>query len=194
MGFYWFARGVCSLILKIKGYKIEGLENIPSEGPVIIASNHISMWDPVIVGCALPRQVIFMAKQELFDAPLIGKIFPLLQVIPVKRGKGDISAIRSSINVLKEGRVLGLFPEGHRSKSGDIQEAMTGIALIMEKSKAPILPVKVFGSKGLLRQIKGNMGIIIGKPFCADQLSVPQGIEDRRFWIANEIMRVVNEI
>ncbi|NLI91741.1 MAG: 1-acyl-sn-glycerol-3-phosphate acyltransferase [Peptococcaceae bacterium] len=194
MSFYWFARGLCSIVLKIKGCKAEGLENVPSEGPVIIACNHISMWDPVIVGCTLSRQVFFMAKQELFDAPVIGKIFNWLEAIPVKRGKGDINAIRSSIRVLKEGKVLGIFPEGTRSKSGDIQEAMNGIALIMEKSKAPILPAKVFGSKGLLRQKRGNIGIIIGKPFYSDELVVPKTVEERRSWLANEIMRIVDEM
>jgi 1-acyl-sn-glycerol-3-phosphate acyltransferase len=194
VNFYWVAKKLCSILLKIKGLKTQGLENIPAEGPVIIACNHLSMWDPVVVGCTLPRPVIFMAKQELFEVPVIGRIFTWLGAIPVKRGKGDISAIRSSLAALKEGKVLGIFPEGTRSKSGSIQEAMAGIALIMEKSKAPILPIKLFGSRGLLRQKRGNLRIIIGKPIYANRLAIPAKVEDRRAWIANEIMRLVDEM
>jgi 1-acyl-sn-glycerol-3-phosphate acyltransferase len=152
------------------------------------------MWDPVIVGCTLPRQVFFMAKEELFQIKLLGKVFKQLGAFPVKRGQGDIRAIRKSLIVLKKGNILGIFPEGTRSKSGDIQEAMAGIALIMEKSKAPILPIKVYGSKGLLKQKRGNIGIVIGKPIFAHEMSLPEGIENRRLWLANEIMNLVNQM
>jgi 1-acyl-sn-glycerol-3-phosphate acyltransferase len=192
--FYALAKGLLSLVLKIKGYKIQGLENLPPAGPVIIASNHISLWDPIIVGCTLPRPIFFMAKEELFEHPILGKIVPHLGAFPVKRGQGDISAIRKSIGVLKDGNVLGIFPEGTRSKSGEIQEAMSGIVLIMEKSKAPILPVKVYGSRGLLSQKRGNIGITIGKPIYAEQISVPQDVTDRRAWLANKIMTIVNQM
>jgi 1-acyl-sn-glycerol-3-phosphate acyltransferase len=194
VGLYGIAKGLLSILLKIKGYKIHGLENLPGDGPVIIACNHISLWDPIIVGCALPRQVSFMAKEELFENPILGRIVSGLGAFPVKRGQGDISAIRKSIGVLKDGNVLGIFPEGTRSKSGDIQEAMAGIALIMEKSQAPILPVKVYGSKGLLKQKKGNIGITVGKPIYSQKLPVPPDVENRRIWLANEIMKAVSQI
>lgn len=194
MKFYFFAKRVLTIVLRIKGYRMQGLENIPAQGPVIIACNHISMWDPIIVGCTMPRQVFFMAKEELFQIKLLSKVFNKLGAFPVKRGEGDISAIRKSLTVLKKGNILGIFPEGTRSKSGDIQEAMAGIALIMEKSKAPILPIKVYGSKGLLRQKRGNIGIVIGKPIWAHQMSVPQEVENSRLWLANEIMNMVNQM
>ncbi|UWG99223.1 1-acyl-sn-glycerol-3-phosphate acyltransferase [Dehalobacter sp. DCM] len=183
-----------SVILKIKGYKISGLENFPHEGPVIVACNHISMWDPVIVGCAMPRQVYFMAKEELMKLPVVGFILRSVGAFPVKRGQGDISAFRRSLGLLKEGRVLGIFPEGTRSKSGDIQEAMSGIALIVEKSHAPILPVKVYGAKGLLKQKRGKIGIIIGEPIYADRLALPDKKENRREWLANKIMDLVDQM
>lgn len=194
MRLYPFARGLLSIILKVKGYQIKGLENLPTEGPVIIACNHLSLWDPIIVGCAMSRPVYFMAKEELFKLPVLGKILPEIGAFPVKRGQGDISAIRKSIAVLKEGKVLGIFPEGTRSKTGELQEALAGIVLIMEKGKAPVLPVKVIGSKGLLKQKRGKIGIIIGKPFYAEKIQVPQDITDRRSWLANEIMQVVNQM
>ncbi len=191
---YIFAKAIFSLILKIKGYKIVGQENVPTEGPVIIACNHISLWDPIIVGCSLPRQVCFMAKEELFRIPVLGKMFTWIGTFPVKRGQADIGAIKKSLAILKAGKVLGIFPEGTRSKSGGIQEAMSGIVLIMEKSKAPILPLKVYGSNRLLQQKKGNIGIIIGKPIYAHKVAVPENVEDRRSWLANMIMNIVSEI
>ncbi len=156
MRLYPFAKGLLSILLKIKGYRIKGLENLPSEGPVIVACNHLSLWDPIIVGCTMNRPVYFMAKEELFELPVLGKLLPELGAFPVKRGQGDIGAIRKSIAVLKEGKVLGIFPEGTRSKSGELQEALSGIVLIMEKSKAPVLPVKVIGSRDYLRKKGGK--------------------------------------
>lgn len=194
MRFYSFAKGILSILLKLKGYRVKGLENMPADGPVIVASNHISLWDPIIVGCTLPRQVFFMAKEELFAKQVLGKILKGLGAFPVKRGQGDIGAIRKSLAVLKEGKVLGIFPEGTRSQSGDIQEAMAGIVLIMEKSRAPILPIKIYGSKRLLSQKRGNIGITVGEPIYAHKLSIPPEIENRRLWLANEIMKVVSQI
>lgn len=191
---YSLAKKILSVVLKVKGYRIKGLENFPAKGPVIIACNHISLWDPIIVGCTLPRQVFFMAKGELFTKPMLGKLLEGLGAFPVKRGQGDISAIRKSLVVLKEGKLLGIFPEGTRSQSGDIQEAMAGIVLIMEKSSAPILPIKIYGSRGLLRQKRGNLGIIIGEPIYAHKLTVPSEVENRRSWLANEIMNEINKM
>lgn len=194
MSFYLFARSLCTLVLKMKGYRISGLENIPKEGPGIIACNHLSLWDPVIVGCAVPREIIFLAKEELYGIPVVGRIFRSLLTIPVKRGQGDIGAIRKALAALKEGKLLGVFPEGTRSKTGDIQEAMAGVILIMEKSKTPIYPVKIYHSKGLIFQKRGSAGIIFGKPIYPDQLSAPEGVENRRSWLANELMGKVNKM
>jgi 1-acyl-sn-glycerol-3-phosphate acyltransferase len=194
LSFYFFARSLLNKFLKLKGFKIEGIENVPLEGPVIIACNHVSYWDPILVGCALPRQIFFMAKEELFQKPVLGFAIKKLGAFPVKRKQGDVSAIRKSLEILKGNKVLGIFPEGTRSKSGTIQEAMAGIALIMEKSKAPILPIKVYGAKGLLRQKRGNIGVVIGKPFYASDLKVPSEVENRRIWMANEIMTIISEM
>ena len=194
MSFYFFARSIVTKFLALKGFKVEGLENVPLEGPVIVACNHVSYWDPVLIGCALPRQVFFMAKDDLFEKPVLGFLIKKLGAFPVKRKQGDVSAIRKSLQILKENKVLGIFPEGTRSKSGAIQEALAGVVLIMEKSKAPILPLKVYGARGLLRQKRGNIGVIIGKPFYASDLEVPDDVENRRLWIANEIMSIIGKM
>jgi 1-acyl-sn-glycerol-3-phosphate acyltransferase len=99
VNFYSFAKHVCALILKIKGCQVQGLENVPSEGPLIVACNHLSLWDPVIVGCTMPRQVFFMAKEELFGIWGVGTILKWLKAFPVKRGQSDIGAIKKSLAV-----------------------------------------------------------------------------------------------
>lgn len=194
MSLYRVARAFLRVLLWFKGYRIEGKEKFPVQGPVIIAANHLSLWDPVVVGCALDRTVYYMAKGELFDIPFLGWLLRNLKAFPVKRGQGDIAAIRKAIAVLKEGNVLGVFPEGTRSKSGEIQEAMAGIALIMEKSKAPVVPIKVFGTGIQDSKKRGSFKVIIGNPIYPDKIVIPNDVENKRNWLANHIMTCVDDM
>ena len=134
MTLYDLVKGIFRVQFQLMGCKVRGVENFPSEGPVILAINHVSNWDPIVAASSLPRQVYFMAKEDLFSIPVLGWIFSKLGAFPVKRGQGDMNAIRQSLGILKEGRVLGLFPEGKRSKSGEIQKGLPGMVLLMEKS------------------------------------------------------------
>ena len=140
--------------------KIDGKCNEPQDGAVIVCSNHISWWDPPLIGCILKRQVFFMTKQELFRYPLFGCILKLLGAFPVKRGSPDRKAIKKSLEILKQNKVLGLFPEGTRSKTGKLQKPEHGIGFIAIKSKAKILPIAIKGKYGLFKPIH----IKIGKP------------------------------
>lgn len=194
MTLYEFAKGMFRFQFKLMGWKIEGMENMPTEGPVILVINHISIWDPLVAGSSLPRKVSFMAKEELFSIPVLGTIFSKLGAFPVKRGKGDINAIRQSLAILKEGRVLGLFPEGTRSKNGEIQKGLPGMVLLMEKSKASVVPVKMFGTRHLLTKGWGNIAVVVGKPMTAEMLKAPEGVENRREWIADRIMQAMLDL
>lgn len=194
MTLYEFAKGMFRFQFKLMGWKIQGVENLPAEGPVILAINHQSIWDPLVAASSLPRRVSFMAKEELFSVPVLGKVFLKLGAFPVKRGQGDMSAIRQSLAILKEGRVLGLFPEGTRSKSGEIQKGLPGMVLLMEKSKASVVPIKVFGTRHLLTKGWGKIAVVIGKPMTPQMLQAPEGVENRREWIANRIMQAMQEL
>ena len=194
MTLYEFAKGMFRFQFKLMGWNIQGVENMPAEGPVILAINHQSIWDPLVVASSLPRKVSFMAKEELFSIPVLGKIFSKLGAFPVKRGKGDMNAIRQSLAILKEGRVLGLFPEGTRSKTGEIQKGLPGMVLLMEKSKASVVPIKVFGTRNLLTKGWGNIAVMVGKPMTAQMLQAPEGVENRREWIADRIMQAMLEL
>ena len=194
MTLYQFAKGIFRFQFKVMGWDIQGLENMPDEGPVILAINHISLWDPLVAASSLPRKVSFMAKEELFSIPVLGKIFSKLGAFPVKRGRGDMNAIRQSLTILKEGGVLGLFPEGTRSKNGEIQKGLPGMVLLMEKSKASVIPIKMFGTRHLLTKGWGNIVVVVGKPMTAQMLQAPVGVENRREWIADRIMQAMLEL
>lgn len=147
MSFYNFARFIVKMVLQPK-YKVkkEGLEHIPSEGPVIICANHISNYDPPIVGITCPRQIHFMAKEELYKNKIFGFILHHVHAFPVKRGMTDRNALRRGLDVLKEGHVLGLFPEGTRSKDGEIQRGLAGAGFFAMRSKATVIPCAIVGS------------------------------------------------
>jgi len=194
MTLYDFLKGMFRLQFRLMGWKVRGVENLPTEGPVILAINHVSFWDPIVAATGLSRQVSFMAKGELFSIPVLGRILPKLGAFPIQRGQGDINAIRQSLAILREGRVLGIFPEGVRSKSGKIQKGLPGMVLLMEKSKASVVPVRVHGTRHMLRDGWGNIGVVVGKPLTAQMLKVPEGVKNRREWIAERIMQALLEL
>ena len=194
MSLYTFARGMFRLQFKLMGWKVQGADNIPSDGPVILAINHVSMWDPIVAACGISRPVRYMAKEELFSFPPLGWLLTKLGAFPVKRGQGDMNAIRQSLAILKDGEVLGIFPEGTRSKSGEIQKGMPGMVLLMERSKALIVPIKVYGTKKMLSKGWGHLSVVIGKPLSKEMLKAPDGIDNRREWIADRIMEAVLEL
>lgn len=146
--------------------EVAGVENIPRQGGVIIAANHLSNWDPPIAASFIPRYVHFMAKQELFDVPVFGAIIRRLHAFPVRRGAADRTAIKSAIKLLTEGQCLGLFPEGTRSKNGELRKPEPGLALIAAKAQVPVVPTavigtnKIFSNGSFLPKVK----IIYGEP------------------------------
>lgn len=160
MKFYSFARGLCRLYLKtFRRWEIEGEENIPSQGPVIIASNHISYLDPVVVGCAFNREISFLAKEELFEIPILRTIISNLNAFPVKRGSGDRGAIRAALELLAQGECFGIFPEGHRNRTqAPLTPFKAGVALLAIKSGAPVLPVALDGTKGFFSRVRIKIG------------------------------------
>lgn len=191
MTLYDFAKRMFRFQFSLMGWKLHGIENFPVEGPVILAINHESFWDPIVAACSLPRQVFLMAKEELFAIPVLGRILWKLGAFPVKRGKGDINAIRHSLEILKGRQVLGFLPEGTLSKTGEAQWGLPGMVLLMEKSKASVVPIKVLGTRRLLRKGWRNLAVVVGQPLTAQMLKAPAGVGNRREWIADRIMQAM---
>ncbi|MEG0546290.1 MAG: lysophospholipid acyltransferase family protein [Oscillospiraceae bacterium] len=133
---------VCKVRVK---YQFEGLENVPEKGGFIMAANHISIFDPVLIGIALKKRPIhYMGKEELFENPLLGKFLTHMDAFPIKRGTGDMSSIEYAEKIVKNGWILGVFPEGTRSKDFKPQRPKSGIALIAKQTKADVLPVSIY--------------------------------------------------
>jgi 1-acyl-sn-glycerol-3-phosphate acyltransferase len=134
--------------------RIEGEEHIPANGGCVIACNHTRGPDYVIVGYASPRQVYYMAKSEIFAYhPLLARLVSSAGAFPVHRGRGDTHAIKQAVDVVRAGHLLGMFPEGTRSRTGALQRGKLGVARIALGAQAPIVPVAVIGSEFVLRDV-----------------------------------------
>ena len=144
---YYLSRAVLRLIFRILGgLTAVGAENIPKTGGVILAPNHISYFDPPAVGCSMSRQVHYMAKEELFRVPILSAWMHSVGSFPVRRGTADRRALKRAIELLNEGKVVCIFPEGTRSPDGKLQDPELGIGLIALKSRAPVVPALVIGT------------------------------------------------
>jgi 1-acyl-sn-glycerol-3-phosphate acyltransferase len=125
--------------------RVFGAENVPAEGPLIVACNHLSYLDPPLMGCLCPRRISYMAKKELFEVPVLGAVIRGLGAYAVDRKGSATSAIRRSLQVLEAGGAVGIFPEGTRNRTGDAQP-QTGVALLASLAKAPVVPAFIRGS------------------------------------------------
>jgi len=145
--FYYIIRAICWLILKIF-WKIEviGIENIPKEGGLILASNHVSYLDPIVLAITMERKICFITKKEAFNNIFGSVLLKNLNAFPVDRRKVDIRSLKKSLSILHEKKVLGIFPEGTRSSNGELQELKLGAIKIAMKAGVPILPVGIIGT------------------------------------------------
>lgn len=142
--FYWAVRNIAWFLCRIIfPTKVIGAENVPAEGPVLICSNHVSLVDPVLIAVSFKRQITFMAKKELFGTKFTNWFFKNLGMVPVDRGASDLAAMRVCIEALGEGRLLGIFPQGHRFKQDENHEIQNGAALMALRSKAVVVPAHV---------------------------------------------------
>jgi 1-acyl-sn-glycerol-3-phosphate acyltransferase len=135
--------------------RIYGLENVPTEGPVVVVSNHATYYDPPIVSSSVRRPVAHMAKKELFDIPIFNQAIKLYGAYPVNRGAVDRAAIRLAMEYLDNGWAVGLFLDGTRSPDGRIYDPKRGAALIAAKAKAPLLPLCLWGVEKII--VKGSV-------------------------------------
>jgi 1-acyl-sn-glycerol-3-phosphate acyltransferase len=159
----------CRMLLRIVYgllYRLEtrGLENIPDTGPVILCSNHKSLQDPITLGIWVHRKVHYMAKAELFNVPLLGPLIRGLGAFPVKRGGVSKEAIRTAINLLQQGNVMGIFPEGTRNQS--LGMGKRGAVTMAVRARAIVVPVALVGEYRLFRKMLAVYGAPIDmKPF-----------------------------
>jgi 1-acyl-sn-glycerol-3-phosphate acyltransferase len=150
--------------------EVTGLEHLPRQGKLIIIGNHTSWMDPVLIGAFIPRRIVFMSKKENLSNAFNNFIVRSYGVFPVDRGNVDRSALQRMDEVLAAGGALGMFPEGHRNKTGELQRAKAGTALVAVRHTAPIVPISIVGAyRGLLGPYKKlqrpRVKMVIGPTF-----------------------------
>jgi 1-acyl-sn-glycerol-3-phosphate acyltransferase len=166
--FYEACRPVLAgLLWSLADFRVEGLERVPRQGPLIVASNHLHFCDPPLLGGVLPRYVRFMAKQEAFNVPW-GVVSTTYGAFPVKRGQMDRQALRQAERILAGGGVVGMFPEGHRGHGEGLLPGFDGVALIARRGGVPILPVGIAGTEVVFKsRPRWPIVVRIGEPFQA---------------------------
>lgn len=131
--------------------QINGAQNVPHTGPLVVVSNHASYFDPLIISNCVRRPVAYMAKEELFRVPVLAQAIKLYGAYPVSRGTADRAAIRSALECLNNGWAVGVFLEGTRTPEGRITDPKKGAALLAAKAKVPLLPVCLWGTEKILQ-------------------------------------------
>ncbi|MEW6417921.1 MAG: lysophospholipid acyltransferase family protein [Nitrospirota bacterium] len=195
-GFYGFLKIICSIFFKVF-YRLEviGAENVPKEGGVIVAANHVSYLDPPVIGVALKRQPTYMAKEGLFKIPLLGALIRLFS-FPVRRGRPQPSIIKEAIKKLKQGELIVMFPEGSRSVDGNILDAKRGVGAIAAISRMPVVPTLIKGTERALpvgaRFLRpARITVIFGNPIVIDKKETDKHFQDR---ISNSIMEAIKNL
>ena len=194
--FYRFCRFVVLWVFKMFfRLKVEGVRNVPAEGGVILASNHSSLLDPPLVGVSSGRPLYFLAKKELFDPPGFGRLIAALHAFPVSRGFGR-QAIARVLQMLKEDRVVLLFPEGTRQKDGRLGQARAGVGMIALKSGKPIVPVWVSGSRHAWRAFMGlrRVRVCFGKPIQPSEFRTAEDRRQRYQCIGDQVMEAIGRM
>jgi 1-acyl-sn-glycerol-3-phosphate acyltransferase len=163
--FRWVMTLLCRLLF---GYRVHGGNSVPSDGPLIVASNHSQYADPVLVCVAVPRRLQWMAKKQLFAFPF-RKFFEFIGSFPVDREGRGRGAIRAALAFLAEGWALGIFPEGTHRGAGASREAKSGVVVLALRSGASVLPVHVGKLPGPLSRLRGQrLHIFVGEPVHLD--------------------------
>jgi 1-acyl-sn-glycerol-3-phosphate acyltransferase len=155
-----FVRLVCTIVLDVH---LVGLQNRPAKGPVIIASNHLAWVDIPLIPAYLKPKIVYMAKEETFTGK-IGWLVRFLGAFPVKRGEADRQSLRAAGEQLKAGRILGIFPEGTRSKIHKLGQAHAGLGMIALRSGVPVVPVAICGSEMAFKKFRPRITVTYGEP------------------------------
>jgi 1-acyl-sn-glycerol-3-phosphate acyltransferase len=192
---YWMGYTLCNLVGKVAfDFKVYGRENLIEEGAAILASNHQSYLDPPCIGMACRNDIYYLARNTLYQRPLIGPLLKRLNTVPVDRDRGDVSSIKAIIRLLQSGQRVIIFPEGTRSSDGKLQPARAGLGMIIAKTVAPVVPVRVFGSYEALPRAGGlkfrPVSVVVGKPMRFTENDVKGG-RDVYQTLSNRVMEKI---
>lgn len=176
--YYWLGYHLSRWLARLFfGFRIIHRERVIQDGPVILAVNHQSFLDPPLAGNASDRAIFFLAKKSLMDVPILGWLLPKLNVIPVNLEGGDRSALKALLRILNAGECALVFPEGTRTPDGNLQPAEPGLGLLIAKTRAPVVPMRIFGAfdawpiHGKL-QLFRKITVVVGEPIYFSEADV----------------------
>ena len=174
-------------------YTQSGKENVPSQGPVIFAANHVSFYDPPAIGACLQRQINYFARDTLFRG-LFGQALVQIGTIPVARENAEVKSLKAIFKSLKAGGAVAIYPEGTRSPDGQLMEPKAGAGMIACKSGATLIPTRVFGTyeaygrQRKLPKIGGRIHIAYGRPMTSEELDPGKAHPERYLEASRRIM------
>jgi 1-acyl-sn-glycerol-3-phosphate acyltransferase len=137
------AHGVCGILT---GWEVRGRRHVPLHGGVVVACNHISFWDPPLIGAAVPRELTFLTREDLLRTPVLGPLVRSFNAIPIRRGVADLSGLARALQRLRDGGALLMFPEGGRMRDGELHPARPGVGMMAVHADVPIVPCCISGS------------------------------------------------
>jgi 1-acyl-sn-glycerol-3-phosphate acyltransferase len=197
---YRCAQTIFFLYFKIfHRFRVSGLEHVPSDGAFLLASNHVSFFDPPALGCRVPRDLHYFARKSLFKG-LLGKLITAFNSIPVDRENSDVSSFKKALKVLEKGSPLLVFPEGTRSLDGSLQAAKAGVGLIAIKASVPVLPARVIGGFEILGKgckwpkIGSRLTIVYGPLLQIETLDPGPKTAKRSQIVADAIMEAIGNL
>ena len=180
---YAIGKTLSWLVAKVFGrLQVVGRENIPREGGALICANHVSYADPPVLGVGAPRRLHYMAKTELFKIPILGFLIKRVGAFPVHQRAADRQALRTAVEYLSKGEVVGMFPEGQRMLDGKLGEALPGVGMIALRAKVPVIPAALINTNKLLPPHHilprfSRVKVIYGKPVPLEDLHDQSGRE-----------------
>ena len=194
--YYWLGYHLSRLFAQFFfGFRIVHRERVIQTGPVILAINHQSFLDPPLAGNACDRPIFFLAKKSLMNVPVLGWVLPKLNVIPVNL-EGDRSALKALLRILRAGECALVFPEGTRTPDGTLQPALPGLGLLTAKTRAPVVPMRIFGAHevwpihGKLR-FSGKITIVVGEPIYFSEADVQGNGKELYVRLSQRVMDAV---
>ena len=186
--FWWLAYGLAVILFRLR---VEGRCHIPQSGALILAANHCSNVDPVIIGVAAGRELWYLAKAELFPIPLLGKLIHRLHAMPVDRSRGDRSAFLAWTKTLQAGNSVLIFPEGTRNKRPGFLRPRAGVGMLVYRTQAPVIPVYISGTVNIWKTMVGleRLQVRFGEPIFHSSKQLPDRRRDAYNFITHEVMR-----
>lgn len=195
---YWLAESLYRVgLFLLTSTRYKGRENVPADGPLVVVSNHLSMSDIPLLAMAIPRKLTFLGKIELWQNPFIGPLATWYGAIPLDKNGNDIAAVRRSLQALKSGGALVVFPEGTRSLEAQLLPGYPGASLIALHSGASVLPVAVTGTEANVnhgrRRFRPRLTVTIGRPYVLSKESGVQ-MKDQLAPATEKMMRSIAEL